>query len=264
MEIHFYVLYVLSGISIILGALALYKIKTAIYLLEQPVVKKMSPQLNLKPIKVDQVDGDTARNQPRSNGTSVGRGPGRPEGRDDRPPREGSRDGRDRAPRSDREGSGDRGPRPEGDRGPRSDRGDRGDRFGGRDRDRGPRNDRGDRGDRGDRPPRREFSGSEREPAQADAAPRPAAAPSADHSAGAPLAPRRPLPSTVDHDAEHKPTPISEMGAPAVNEVGAADPFFGRDDSDIQHGRRTQLKKKPKFEADEVEEKAPTEETKAL
>ena len=59
-------------------------------------------------------------------------------------------------------------------------------------------------------------------------------------------------------DGESKPVAAPEI-AP-VNEAGAADPFFGRDDSDIQHGRRNQLKKKPKFAAEDVEEKAPTEE----
>jgi hypothetical protein len=261
MEIHFYVLYALAAVSIALGIMALMKIKTAIYLLEQPVVKKMSPQLNLKPIKVDQVDGDANRNQGR-NGTPMNRTAGRPEGREDRPPRDdrgpGGRDGRERMPREDR---GDRGPRGEGDRGPGGRGGERfGGREGGRDRDRGGRDGhRGDRGDRGDRPPRREFTGGDREPAHADGAPRPAhAEPTA--STGAPLAPRRPLPSTVDADGEHKPHSAPEA-APA-NEAGAADPFFGRDDSDIQHGRRNQLKKKPKFAAEDVEEKAPTEETK--
>jgi len=76
-------------------------------------------------------------------------------------------------------------------------------------------------------------------------------------STGAPLAPRRPLPSTVDVEGEAKPVSAPEA---SVNEAGAADPFFGRDDSDIQHGRRNQLKKKPKFAAEDVEEKAPSEE----
>lgn len=266
---HFYVLYALSAVSIGLGIALFLKIKTAIYLLEQPVVKKMSPQLNLKPIKVDQIEGASDRNASR-NGTPMNRSAGRPEG--DRAPREdrGGRDGRDRgerAPRGEREGEGrreggDRGPRSEGDRGPRSEgprgegRGDRGDRFGGReggrDRDRGGRD--GHRHDRGDRGPRREFSNTEREPAQAEAR---AAAPAgeAPSSSPAPLAPRRPLPSTVDHE-ETKPAAVAD-------EAGAADPFFGRDDSDIQHGRRNQLKKKPKFDEAEVEPSS-TEETKVL
>jgi translation initiation factor IF-2 len=268
MEIHFYVLYALAAISIGVGIAVYLKVKTAIYLLEQPVVKKMSPQLNLKPIKVDQVDGDAARNANR-NGTPMQRAP-RPEGdrapREDRGPRDG---GRDRGPRPERDGEGrreggDRGPRPEGDRGPREDRGprgegrgDRGDRFGGREggRDRGGRDGhRHDRGDRGDRGPRREFAGSEREAAPAEA--RAAAPASEGSSAPAPLAPRRPLPSTVDAED-------TKSAAAAPDEATAADPFFNRDDSDITHGRRNQLKKKPKFEEAEVEEKA-SEETKVL
>jgi hypothetical protein len=252
MEIHFYVLYALAAAGLALGAYLLTRIKYAIYLLEQPVVKKMSPQLNLKPIKIDQIDSDASRNQPR-NGTPVSRNGGRPEGRDghDRGPREAreGRDGRERMPRAERDGEGGRDGRGRDDRGPRGERGDRG----GRDRDRGGRDGhRHDRGERGDRGPRREFAGESREPAQAEARP----APSADVASPAPLAPRRPLPSTVDVEGEPKAAPVS---AP-VDEAGAADPFFGRDDSDIQHGRRTQMKKKPKFDVDEVEA---TEETKA-
>jgi hypothetical protein len=255
MEIHFYVLYALAAAGLALGAYLLTRIKHAIYLLEQPVVKKMSPQLNLKPIKIDQIDGDASRNQPR-NGTPMNRNAGRPEGRDghDRGPREGreGRESRERMPRGERDGEGGRGRDDRGPRGERAERGDRGDR-GGRDRDRGGRDGhRHDRGERGDRGPRREFAGESREPAQAEARP----APMADVASPAPLAPRRPLPSTVDVEGEPKAAPAH---AP-VDEAGAADPFFGRDDSDIQHGRRTQMKKKPKFDVDEVEA---TEETKA-
>lgn len=260
MEIQFIVLYILVGISIAVGAAVFMKVKTAIYLLEQPVVKKMSPQLNLKPVKTDHFEGGSDRGQSRNGATATAGG--RPEGRDgrDRGPREGGRDGRDR----------DRGPRPEGERGPRVEsegrreggdrgpRGERGDRFGGRDRDRGGRDgrDRHDRGDRGPGGRGREFAGNEqREPAHGESRP----APTADITTPAPLAPRRPLPSTIDSEGEARPAPAAES-ALAVNEAGAADPFFGRDDSDIQHGRRTQMKKKPKFDAEEIEEKA--EETK--
>jgi hypothetical protein len=40
-----------------------------------------------------------------------------------------------------------------------------------------------------------------------------------------------------------------------------SDPMFGQTDSDIQHGRRNQLKKKPRF--DVAEEESTPEETKA-
>lgn len=84
------------------------------------------------------------------------------------------------------------------------------------------------------------------------------AAPSHQHSAPA-LAPRRPLPSTVEHEVEAKDIPAT---SPFESNAAADDALFTRDDSDIQHGRRHQPKKKPRFEvADEAEAK--TEETKA-
>ena len=93
-----------------------------------------------------------------------------------------------------------------------------------------------------------------------DLAQRPAA-PAPEASASPTLSPRRPLPSTLDHAPDNR-----DLSAPVDNDaalVEAADPMFGRDDSDIQHGRRNQPKKKPRFELDVEEVKAPSEETKA-
>ena len=279
----------LAGLSVVSIATCIYlltKIRTLTYLLEQPVVKKMSPQLKLKPVKIDELDENRANAPARNvaNGTPQNRGP-RPalegdRGRENRDVN--ARDGRDRAPRGDRpEGEarregGERGDRM--DRGPRSDRGDRGDRFGGRDRDRGGRHERHDRGDRfggareggpsregapsreGGRERPREGFGGEREPlaapsasASAESAPMVTAAPSAPA-----LAPRRPLPSTVDQEASApKEAPMDAVASSAA----AEEALFTRDDSDIQHGRRSQPKKKPRFDLNEEEVK---EETKAL
>jgi hypothetical protein len=283
----FYILAGLSGISIagtVIAFIILFnKLRTVLYLLEQPIVKKMSPQLKLKPVKIDDHDHSApARPDNRPAQSANGnRGPRpnfeRPEG--------GDRQNRDSQPRQDR------GPRPEGnDRGPaqRPDGGDRGprnDRFSGRDR--GPRNDRNDRNDRHDRGgnnPGRESSagrdsgergGHDRNrnrsetfsnthesvsgEAGAPLASRPAPVQAADHNSGPALAPRRPLPSTVDQEVSTKaftpPEPISAGEA--------ADALFMRDDSDIQHGRRNQLKKKPKFDVGEEDLKAAAaEETK--
>ncbi|HKP98595.1 MAG TPA: hypothetical protein VJ385_22885 [Fibrobacteria bacterium] len=258
------------------------KVRTITYLLEQPVVKKMSPQLKLKPVKIDELDGESRPNQARNNGAN-GAAPARSprpafEG-GERPPRDQAREtrDRDRGPRPER-AEGDRAPREGGfDRGPRNDRGERGDRFGGG-RDRGERGGRGhdrhERGDRGERSGgrdggdrnrnRSESFGSEREPAQADAGARPAPlaseAPSVSHSpAPAALSPRRPLPSTVEHETE--PREIPGLNSAAAN-AAAEDALFARDESDMQHGRRNQLKKKPRFEVAEEEAKT-TEETKA-
>lgn len=270
----------LAGLSVVSIATCIYlltKIRTLTYLLEQPVVKKMSPQLKLKPVKIDELD-ETRANAPARNNTN-----GTPQNRGPRPAVEGdrgrenrdvnARDGRERAPRGDRPEGGERGDRM--DRGPRSDRGDRGDRFGGRDRDRGGRHERHDRGDRfggsrdgapsreGGRERSREGFGGEREPssapaaqASAESAPIATTAPVA-HSAPA-LAPRRPLPSTVDQEASApKEAPMDAVASSAA----AEEALFTRDDSDIQHGRRSQPKKKPRFDLNEEEVK---EETKAL
>jgi hypothetical protein len=279
-NVQFYVLATLGGITTILGILLLVKIKNVTYLLEQPVVKKLSPAVKLKPVKVDEIDDQSRRAPERNaaNGSPVNRPAGRPVDaeRPDRGPRDQSRD---RAPRGDRE---------MGDRGPRSDRGgDRGDRFGGG-RDRGDRNGRHDRHDRhgGDRNrgPRPDgvFS-NEREAAPlaegGAPAPRPAPAPRDEmrprgedfrrneaprHDSGEPaLAPRRPLPSTVDAETETKELAAPETSANApLNDASVSDPMFGQTDSDIQHGRRNQLKKKPRFEVADEEAKETTEESK--
>lgn len=272
-NVQFIILAALSAVSLGLIALLFAKVRTINYLLEQPVVKKMSPQLKLKPVKVDELDESRsapARNN--ANGSAPAapaRGP-RPgfEG-GERPPRDQSRDGnRDRAPRSDR-------PEGEGrfDRAPRGDRGERfGGREGGRDRDRGGRggHDRHERGgERGDRFGGREggreggrdrnrepFNGGEAAPVDA-ARPAPAAAEAAPAQPAA-LSPRRPLPSTVDQDTGVKDTSADAL---APNPTSAEDALFVRDDSDIQHGRRHQPKKKPRFDVAEEEVK---EETKAL
>ena len=269
-NVQFIVLAALSVVSLALIAVLFAKVRTITYLLEQPVVKKMSPQLKLKPVKVDELDENrSAPSRNAANGSAPAapaRGP-RPgfEG-GERPPRDPSRDGnRDRAPRTDR-------PEGEGrfDRGPRSDRGDR---FGGRDggRDRGGRggNDRHERGgERGDRFGGREGGrdgGRDRnresvvgEPATADASrPAPVASEAAPAQPAA-LSPRRPLPSTVDQDHGSKDASVEALSA---NPVNPEDAMFNRDDSDIQHGRRHQPKKKPRFDVADEEVK---EETKTV
>lgn len=274
----------LSALSIALCAYLLMKVRTITYLLEQPVVKKMSPQLNLKPVKVDGSESDSRPNPSRNAAPSASapaRGP-RPENAGgERPPRDQNRDrapraeGAERPPREggfDRNG-GDRGPRPErgGDRFPRdrSDRGERGGR-GGQDR-----HERGDRGDRfggreggregGDRNRTRADAPVGEASAQGDLAPRSASVSSeAPHAQnGAPtaaLSPRRPLPSTVEHEVEAKDMPA--VDSLAVN-AAADDALFNRDDSDIQHGRRHQPKKKPRFDVVDEAAEVKTEETKA-
>ena len=169
----------LSAVTLAISIYLAIKIKAVHYLLEQPVVKKMSPQLKLKPVKLDEMVAERGRQQQNRDG--------RPQGGNDR---RGDRDRRDGS----REG------RPEGDRsrGENRDRRD-GDRNRGGDRDRrdGDRNRGGDRdrrdGNRNDqnRPPRETFEN--REPV---AAPSETAQPArfeSDPSQDAPLSPRRPF-----------------------------------------------------------------------
>ncbi len=252
MQIINIVLILLAAVSVGLSLFILARIKHVVYLLEQPVVKKMGPELKLKTVKVDEADhsqrhgnrqGQPGQNQGRpqsgprpteQNGGNRERGP-RPEGQ---PPREGSQNRSDRPERS---GSDHRGP--DRDRGPRHDRGDR---------DRGPRNDRGDRGDRPERQrPRLEVFNSEgtAPAAPVDQAPRSEAAPAPANNQERPaLSPRRPLPASVDREES---APIA-----AAHTESAQDGVFVGDDSDMQHGRRTQVKKKPRFEINEEELKS--------
>ncbi len=276
----FYILAGLSGVSIALCAVLFYKLRSVVYMLEQPVVKKMSPALKLKPVKVDEIDTHSTRTDARpANASNGNRGPRpnfeRPEG--------GERQNRDSQPRQDR------GPRPEGnaERSPSGDRGPRDRNF--RDRgERGPRNERhgsggrdgmGNRETGGPREGGDRHSGQDRNRNRSESSPigagseaaalegaapmasRPAPIPAQDHSHSGPaLAPRRPLPSTVDQDSSGKEfTPPEPVSADV-----AADAMFMREDSDIQHGRRNQLKKKPKFDVSEEDIKtATTEESKA-
>ncbi|MEO6097953.1 MAG: hypothetical protein ABIW76_20740 [Fibrobacteria bacterium] len=270
-----------SALSAGLCLYVLMKIKTITYLLEQPVVKKMSPQLNLKPVKVDGAEGDSRSTPSRNNApasSAPGRGP-RPETTGgERPPRDANRD---RGPRPERAEGGERPPREGGferngaDRGPRPERG--GDRF---PRDRGDRGERGGRGgperhersDRGDRFGGREGGDRNRTRSESPVGEAPVQAPSdstprnsplaseapAQHTPPAALAPRRPLPSTVAHEVEAKDFPSHD---PLAANAAADDAMFNRDDSDMTHGRRHAQKKKPRFEVNEPEAK--TEETKA-
>ncbi|MDB5104509.1 MAG: hypothetical protein JWP91_2198 [Fibrobacteres bacterium] len=276
--VQFAILAGLSAVSLALCAYLLMKVRTITYLLEQPVVKKMSPQLKLKPVKVDELDADSRPNPSRNNAPNASapaRGPRPDFAGGERPPRDPNRE---RPPRSERpEGGGERPPREGGfdrnggDRGPRSDRG--GERFS---RDRGDRGGRGggDRHERGGREglPGREGGdrnrnrseapvGENTAPVEGSVRPAPVAAESsAPVHSGPALSPRRPLPSTVDHEVDAKDIPAS---SPFESNVVAEDTMFNRgDDSDITHGRRHQPKKKPRFDvADESEAK--TEETKA-
>jgi hypothetical protein len=242
------ILMLLSAVSIGLCVYILARIKHVVYLLEQPVVKKISPDMKLKTVKVE--DGEDTRRhnhrpaQGQNSGANAGRAP--------------------QAPKP--EGQRDRNHRPEGQQGPRPERGgnehrghDR-NRDRDRDRERGPRQDRGERTERGERHergerperqrPRLDVFSNEKEAA-------PAPAESAHHQDSAPahterpaLAPRRPLAANVEREEPVTSAPVSNQ--PEL----PADAIFVGDDGDMQHGRRTQLKKKPRFNLDEEEIKA--------
>ncbi len=267
--LQFCILAALSGASAVIGGILLYKLRSVIYLLEQPVVKKMSPQLKLKPVKVEEGEAEPRRDNRPANGQNQNRGPRpafeRTEG-GERPPRD--MQNRDRGPRPERVENGaapvgDRGPRPDRERSDRNDRGDRSDRF----RDRGGRHDRNerhsggmDRGDRDRNRNRSEVFSNDKESAPEGAAPRPVQPHVEANSGAGTLAPRRPLPSTVDHEVTARDIPAADSSGAVEN----TDALFVRDESDMQHGRRNQLKKKPRFEVNEEEIKATTEETKTI
>lgn len=250
-------LIVLSAVSIGLSLFILTRIKHLVYLLEQPIVKKMTPEMKLKAVKVDDADDSRKHNHRQGQGHSghnhnQGQNQGRPQGQ--RPP-EGQGQGGNRDRRPEGQSNHQRGDRP--DRGERGERGQdhRGnDRHRDRDRDRGPRQDRGDRGDRPDRGERGErqrprldvFSNESGAPA-ADGTPR-AEQPAGERPA---LAPRRPLAASVDR--EENLAPVSAV--PAAPEL-PPDAIFVGDDGDVQHGRRSSVKKKPRFEIDEEIAKA--------
>ncbi len=251
-----YVAIALSATTLALCAWLVRKMNTVLYLLEQPSVRKMSPQLKLKPVKLDELMAERTRQQQQSRPQPQQNGPrppyqgGRPHGEhrndQDRRPDQGSRDRFENRDRPDR-----RPERGEGDRNRNNDR----DRFRDRDRNR----DRNQGGDRW-RPPQNENRDAAsapisavgeppREPARSEAP-----APSASHHESvAPLAPRRPLPSTVENESAREPV---APPAPSETESGS-EGLFNSDD--IQHGRRTQVKKKPRFDVAEEEVKTVTE-----
>lgn len=176
----------LSAATLVVTILIAIRLKTVHYLLQQPVVKKMSPQLRLKPVKLDEAMNRNRDRQGAPGGER--REGGRPEGER-------------------REG------RPEGREG---------------------------RDNREARPPR-EFSDAPRAEAPvAESRPAPEA------PAGLPA--RRPLNTFSDTPVARSESASSSSALSANEPVDAT--FVGSGD-DVQHGRRTQLKKKPRFDIEE-------------
>ena len=260
METFIYIVLAVSAISLAISVYLAVKMKMVVYLLEQPVVKKMSPQLKLKPVKLDEIMSDRNRNssssqpnreaRPHQHSSLPGNNPrqgGRPDGerRDGNRDRQGGQNGRpERTEGERREGrDGDR------NRGNNS-------RFQDRDRNRGdrPQGGQGGRPERneGDRRPSREFNDN-RDPNREQNTPVSQPAQSVMRNEApvqqqeVPLSPRRPLSATLETQENHDTisTPSFEAGSEA---------FVGSD-NDMQHGRRTQFKKKPRFEMDEPEVK---------
>jgi hypothetical protein len=224
-------LLILVAATLLVLIYLVFRVKAVLYLLQQPVVKKMSPQLRLKPVRLDEAmdRNRTGGNREGREGNREGRGERRDDRRDGDRNRDGNREGRGERRDGNREG------RPEGNRGEGRDgnREGRGERRDGRDGERGNRE-----GGRGEGRPRREFSETR------DFAPSPApeSAPAAYSEPGLP--PRRALASFE--------APASENVAAAPAAPAASETFVGSGD-DMQHGRRTQLKKKPRFDFDEEE-----------
>ena len=257
METIIYLLAAITSATLVITVILLLKIKNINYLLEQPIVKKMSPQLKLKPVKVDDAEEENKKNQHRNH---QNQNPNNNPNRNNRPMNDKPAEGNGE-PRRDFNNRNDRTPRherPEGER-PRNNNNDR---FRDRDRNRDNRDGRENRDNRQDRNrnQRLEVFSNEKEnhveenvnghkPAQPVASAPEAAPQNQQHIS--PLPSRRPLPSAISRDEEVKP---SFAAAPAEDAV-----MVGQDDSDIQHGRRNQLKKKPVFadvKLEEVEAKA--------
>lgn len=252
METLIYLSLALSALTLGISIYIASKVKAVHYLLEQPVVKKMSPQLKLKPVKLDELVADRNRQQQQNRDS-------RPQGGNPNGPRQGGDRG-DRRPH---------GERPEGDRRPenrdrqggqdrRPERSE-GDRDRNRDRNRDRDRNRGDRPDRGgqDRRPREVFENRESAPVSqsvaqpvSEPAPMRAEMPASAPMMDAPLSPRRPLSSTMETESSTRQSPI----LPSSENEGGSENFVGSD-NDMQHGRRTQMKKKPRFELDEAEVK---------
>lgn len=276
----------LSAATLVVTILIAIRLKTVHYLLQQPVVKKISPQLRLKPVKLDEAGNRRDRN---GNGNGNANGESRREGREGREGRDGRREGREngrrenREPRAEgerrdgrenrearrdgREGRENREPRAEGER--REGRDGRENRDGrregreSREGREGRENREGRRENRENREPRaegerregrenRESRGEGREgretraPREAADAPR-VEAPHDNSAAPAPagLPPRRPpLPTQADTSA---PASAGTESSPA----SFADATFVGQSDDVQHGRRTQLKKKPRFDIED-------------
>ncbi len=236
--------FALSIVLLVLAILILKKITSVHYLLEQPIVKKLAPQLKLKPVKLeDAIDRNRHQHGRAPNSSEGPNQHQRNNGQNGSRP-QGERNDQDRRPDANRNGPErtDRRPERDGDR-------NRNDRF--KDRDRN-RNDRPN-GDR-NRPPQNQNNGAskptqesapssipQQEMARAENVPSPAST----ASTQAPLAPRRPL-LTTPQDTESR----NEISA--VSTVPVESPSEGNFNSDdVQHGRRTQLKKKPRFEMEE-------------
>ncbi len=263
-----YLLTALVTASIVLCVVILLKLNNVAYLLEQPVVKKMSPQLRLKPVRLDDGEGDANRRNSRpASAGGRGRGQDKNEGQDRN---------REAGPARD-SGHRDRPARPERERAEGGERPARPDRDRNRDRDR----DRSSRGDHRNRPNRQEVhsngrdgssngreavagaseSGREngrdamRESARdaGPSAPRRFEQPALvenNHNDNVPpvgLAPRRRLP-TAGRDEEQSLADLKPAAETSHDHL-----FVGADDGEIQHGRRNQLKKKPRFDLDEAE-----------
>jgi hypothetical protein len=277
-----------SAATLVVTILIAIRLKTVHYLLQQPVVKKMSPQLRLKPVKLDDAMNRNRDRQAPGGGRPEGerREGGRPEGREGRDGRRDGRDGRREGRpegerreggrpegREGREGrpEGDRrerreGGRPEGERREGRPEGRDGRRDGGRPegerreggrpeaerREGRPEGERRERRD-GDRPERREGGRPEnreaRPPREFSDAPRVEAPvvesrPAAEAPAGLP--PRRPL-----NTFSETPVARSDSSSSALSANDPVDATFVGSGDDVQHGRRTQLKKKPRFDIEE-------------
>jgi hypothetical protein len=229
MEIQQILTLLFTAVAVVLGVLILVKVNELITMLRTPIVKKLSPDMNLKPSSRHSIGaqemasrGDRNTKDNRSNPNRDRSVVNKDSNRPDRP-----------------------------DRGERNDRPDRG--MGqNRDRNNDRRNDRRNNNNRGDRPNRRpDFANAEFTPVET-----PVAAPAASGaSESAPVSSspvihqegRRPLAPRVPMNAPAAPAMESVSAAASVEVVGAE-----FDPSKVRYGRRNFVKKIPNVDEDSV------------
>lgn len=242
---------VLLAVNVIILGISIYlatQVRALKYLIEQPVVKKMPPNLKFKPRSVEGSENTDPRNADRNRPT----GPSVP-GQQNRPPMQNRPQGsfqggrpdrndqrRDR-PMNDRPERTERSERPEGDRPERTERPER------HGMDRGDRNRPGNR-----RPPRFDRNNQTRGTVMGNEA--------TDEERQAPVQAGAPIQASTERvqveisneartlPARESKITLSETPQTEVRQTEAPAPEFVGSGDEVQHGRRIKIRKPPSFD----------------